>query len=75
MAVPVFSSTARIIGEDGRRTVSQEERQRYSAIGIVVVSDGGRVYGGTGTLINDQVTVLTAFHNVFHDGKTARLVK
>jgi V8-like Glu-specific endopeptidase len=69
MAVPV-SSTARIIGEDGRRTVSQEERQRYSAIGIVVVSDGGRVYGGSGTLINDQFTVLTAFHNVFHDGKT-----
>lgn len=63
-------TTARIIGEDGRRTVSQEERQRYSAIGIVVVSSRGRVYGGTGTLINDQFTVLTAFHNVFHDGKT-----
>ena len=64
------SSTARIIGEDGRRTVSQEERQSYLAIGIVVVSVGKRAYGGTGTLINDQFTVLTAFHNVFHDGKT-----
>jgi V8-like Glu-specific endopeptidase len=50
--------------------MSQEERRRYSAIGVVVVADGRRVYGGTGTLINDQLTVLTAFHNVFHDGKT-----
>lgn len=63
-------TTARVIGEDGRRGVSQEERQRYSAIGIVVVNDGPRVYAGTGTLINDQLTVLTAFHNVFHDGRT-----
>jgi V8-like Glu-specific endopeptidase len=67
---PVFSTSARIIGEDGRRTVSHEERTRYSAIGIVMVVNGRRVYGGTGTLINDQFTVLTAFHNVFHDGKT-----
>jgi V8-like Glu-specific endopeptidase len=67
------SSTARVIGEDGRRTVSQDERQRYSAIGIVAVNDGRRVYGGTGTLVNDQFTVLTAFHNVFHDGKTGRI--
>ena len=64
------STAARIIGEDGRRLVGQEERQRYSAIGIVTVNAGKRVYGGTGTLINDQVTVITAFHNVFHDGKT-----
>jgi V8-like Glu-specific endopeptidase len=64
------STPARIIGEDGRRAVSQEEHQRYAAIGIVVVNSGKRVYGGTGTLINDQLTVLTAFHNVFHDGKT-----
>jgi V8-like Glu-specific endopeptidase len=64
------STSARIIGEDGRRTVTQEERQSYLAIGIVVVSVGKRAYGGTGTLINDQLTVLTAFHNVFHDGKT-----
>lgn len=35
-----------------------------------MVNAGKRVYGGTGTLINDQLTVLTAFHNVFHDGKT-----
>ena len=63
------STPARVIGEDGRRAVSQEERQRYSAIGIVVVTDGQRVYAGTGTLI-DGVTVLTAFHNVFHDGRT-----
>jgi V8-like Glu-specific endopeptidase len=61
---------ARVIGEDGRRAVSEDEHQRYSAIGIVVVSDGKRVYGGTGTLVNDRLTVLTAFHNVFHDGKT-----
>jgi V8-like Glu-specific endopeptidase len=67
-AVPTTS--ARVLGEDGRRAVSQEERPRYSAIGIVVVNNGKRVYGGTGTLINDQLTVLTAFHNVFHDGKT-----
>jgi V8-like Glu-specific endopeptidase len=70
MAMSAPSTTAGILGEDGRRTASQEERQRYSAVGIVVVSDGKRVYGGTGTLINDQLTVLTAFHNVFHDGKT-----
>jgi V8-like Glu-specific endopeptidase len=60
---------ARVIGEDGRRIVSAEESQRYAAIGIVAVASGKRVYGGTGTLI-DQVTVLTAFHNVFHDGRT-----
>ena len=70
MAVSVTSTSARVIGEDGRRAVSQEEQQRYSAIGIVMVTDGQRVFGGTGTLINDQVTVLTAFHNVFHDGRT-----
>lgn len=70
LAVSASSTTARVIGEDGRRTVSQEERQRYSAIGLVVVNAGKRVYGGTGTLINDQLTVLTAFHNVFHDGRT-----
>ena len=72
-ALAVMSATsvaARVLGEDGRRTVSAEERQSYSAIGIVVVSDGKRVLGGTGTLVNDQVTVLTVFHNVFHDGKT-----
>jgi V8-like Glu-specific endopeptidase len=68
--VSASSSAARVIGEDGRRAMSQEERQRYSGIGIVVVNDGKRVYGGTGTLINDELTVLTAFHNVFHDGKT-----
>ena len=50
--------------------MSQEERQSYLAVGIVVVSIGKRAFGGTGTLINDQLTVLTAFHNVFHDGKT-----
>jgi V8-like Glu-specific endopeptidase len=71
MAIGSASSTAaRIIGEDGRRTVSEQERQRYLGIGIVTVSSGRRVYGGTGTLINDRLTVLTAFHNVFHDGKT-----
>ena len=64
------STTARVIGEDGRRGVSQEERQRFSAIGIVVVTDGQRVYAGTGTLIDNQLTVITAFHNVFHDGRT-----
>ena len=53
--------------------MSQEERSRYSAIGLVVVNAGKRVYGGTGTLINDQVTVVTAFHNVFHDGRTGPL--
>jgi V8-like Glu-specific endopeptidase len=68
--VPAASTNARIIGEDGRRTASQDERTRYSAIGVVVVADGRRVYGGTGTLVDDQLTVLTAFHNVFHDGKT-----
>lgn len=50
--------------------MSQEERPRYSAIGLVVVNAGKRVYGGTGTLINDQLTVVTAFHNVFHDGRS-----
>jgi V8-like Glu-specific endopeptidase len=63
------STPARVIGEDGRRAASQGERQRYAAIGIVVVNDGPRVYAGTGTLI-DELTVLTAFHNVFHDGRT-----
>jgi V8-like Glu-specific endopeptidase len=67
------STTARVIGADGRRAVSQDERQRDSPIGIVVVTDGQRVYAGTGTLIDDQVTVLTAFHNVFHDGRTGPL--
>src|SRR5262245_5439366 len=70
LAASVSSTSARVIGEDGRRTLGDEERARYSAIGIVVVNAGKRVYGGTGTLINDQVTVLTAFHNVFHDGRT-----
>jgi V8-like Glu-specific endopeptidase len=71
VAIASASSTAaRILGDDGRRTVSQEERQSYLAVGIVAVSVGGRAYGGTGTLVNDQLTVLTAFHNVFHDGKT-----
>src|SRR5688572_24467760 len=64
------STTARVIGEDGGRGVTQEERQRFSAIGIVVVTDGKRVYAGTGTLIDDRLTVITAFHNVFHDGRT-----
>jgi V8-like Glu-specific endopeptidase len=64
------STIARVIGEDGRRAVDEEDRQRYSAIGIVAVTDGQRVYAGTGTLIDDQLTVLTAFHNVFHDGRT-----
>lgn len=68
--VAAAPTAARVIGEDGRRTASQEERARYSAVGIVVVNDGKRVLGGTGTLINDQLTVITAFHNVFHDGKT-----
>ena len=72
-AVSASSISARVIGEDGRRTVSQDERPRYSAIGLVVVNAGKRVYGGTGTLINDQVTVVTAFHNVFHDGRTGPL--
>jgi len=70
LSASVSTTSARVIGEDGRRAVSQDERSRYSAIGIVVVNSGKRVYGGTGTLINDQLTVLTAFHNVFHDGKT-----
>jgi len=70
LAVSASSALARVLGKDGRRTVSQEERQRYSAIGLVVVNAGKRVYGGTGTLVNDQVTVITAFHNVFHDGRT-----
>jgi V8-like Glu-specific endopeptidase len=71
MAVSATSTTtARVIGADGRRVASQEERERYSAIGIVVVTDGKRVFAGTGTLVNDQLTVLTAFHNVFHDGRT-----
>jgi V8-like Glu-specific endopeptidase len=70
MALAAPSTPARVIGEDGRRAVSREERQRYSAIGLVVVTDGPRVYAGTGTLIDDQLTVLTAFHNVFHDGRT-----
>jgi len=73
VAVSASSTFARVLGEDGRRTVSQEERSRYSAIGLVVVNAGKRVYGGTGTLINDQVTVVTAFHNVFHDGRTGPL--
>lgn len=67
------SAFARIIGEDGRRIVDEQESQSYSAIGIVVVDNGRSVYGGTGTLVNDQLTVLTAFHNVFHDGKTGPL--
>ena len=71
--VPAFSVDARVIGEDGRRTVGEEDGQRYSAIGLVVVYSGKRVFGGTGTLVNDQVTVITAFHNVFHDGKTGPL--
>lgn len=71
--VSASSSAARILGEDGRRTVSQDERQRYSAVGIVTVTAGGHLLGGTGTLINDQVTVLTAFHNVFHDGRAGPL--
>src|SRR5262245_37688724 len=70
LAASVSSTSARVIGEDGRRTLADEERARYSAIGIVVVNAGKRVYGGTGTLINDQVTVITAFNNVFHDGRT-----
>ena len=70
MTVSASSTTARVLGEDGRRAVSQEDRQRYSAIGLVVVNAGKRVYGGTGTLVNDQLTVVTAFHNVFHDGRT-----
>jgi V8-like Glu-specific endopeptidase len=69
MVLAAPSTPARVIGEDGRRAASQQERQRYSAIGIVVVADGRRVYAGTGTLI-DELTVLTAFHNVFHDGRT-----
>jgi V8-like Glu-specific endopeptidase len=72
-AALISTASGRVIGEDGRRAVSQEERSRYSAIGIVVVNNGKRVYGGTGTLINDQLTVLTAFHNVFHDGKSGPL--
>lgn len=70
LAVSASSTLARVLGEDGRRAVSQEERERYSAIGLVVVNAGKRVYGGTGTLVNDQLTVITAFHNVFHDGRT-----
>ena len=71
IAVSITSTTtARVIGEDGRRAVSGEERERYAAIGVVLVTDGKRVYAGTGTLVNDQLTVLTAFHNVFHDGRT-----
>jgi V8-like Glu-specific endopeptidase len=70
LVASVSSTSARVIGEDGRRTAGEEERARYSAIGIVVVNAGKRVYGGTGTLVNDQLTVITAFHNVFHDGRT-----
>jgi V8-like Glu-specific endopeptidase len=72
MVLATPSTPARVIGEDGRRAASLEERQRYSAIGIVVVTDGRRVYAGTGALI-DELTVLTAFHNVFHDGRTGPL--
>lgn len=64
------AAPARVLGEDGRRAVSDEELPRYSAIGIVAVDNGTRVLGGTGTLVKDQLTVLTAFHNVFHDGRT-----
>ncbi len=71
--VSTSSVDARVIGEDGRRTVGEEDGQRYSSIGLVVVHSGKRVFGGTGTLVNDQVTVITAFHNVFHDGKTGRI--
>jgi len=69
-AASASSAVARILGKDGRRAVSQEESPRYSAVGLVTVNNGRRVFGGTGTLINDQLTVITAFHNVFHDGKT-----
>lgn len=70
LAAWASSTVARIIGDDGRRAVSGQDSQRYAAIGIVVVDNGRHVYGGTGTLVNDQRTVLTAFHNVFHDGTT-----
>lgn len=70
LAASASSAVARILGQDGRRNVSRQESQRYSAVGIVMVDDGRHVYGGTGTLVNDQLTVITAFHNVFHDGKT-----
>lgn len=63
-------SVARIIGLDDRRSVSYLEGERYRAVGVVAVAHGKRVDGGTGTLINDQMTVLTAFHNVYHDGTT-----
>ena len=68
--VSATSSFARIIGLDDRRSVSYEESQRYRAIGIVAIGSEKRVYGGTGTLVNDQLTVLTAYHNVYHDGNT-----
>jgi V8-like Glu-specific endopeptidase len=70
LALSTPSTTARVIGADGRRTVSQKQGEGYTGVGLVVVNSGKRVYGGTGTLINDQLTVLTAFHNVFHDGKS-----
>lgn len=69
-AASASSGVARVLGKDGRRTVSQDESQQYSAIGIVIVDNGRHVFGGTGTLVDDQLTVITAFHNVFHDGKT-----
>lgn len=70
LAASAPATFARVLGEDGRRKLSEDERPRYSAIGLVVVNAGKRVYGGTGTLVNDQRTVITAFHNVFHDGRT-----
>ena len=70
VAVTATSSVARIIGPDDRRPVSVEERPLYRAVGVIAVIHESRVNGGTGTLVNDQFTVLTAFHNVYHDGNT-----
>ena len=68
--VSATPSVARVIGLDGRRSVSYQEGERYRAVGIVAIAHEKRVYGGTGTLVNDQFTVLTAFHNIYHDGNT-----
>ncbi len=69
-AAPVPRTAALIIGDDGRRSLHPDETRHYAAIGLVVVRNRKGVFGGTGTLVNDPYTVVTAFHNVFHDGAT-----
>ena len=75
IAVTATSSVARIIGPDDRRPVSYEESPLYRAVGVIAVIHESRVTGGTGTLVSDQLTVLTAFHNVYHDGNTGPVGK